>query len=69
VTGESEPVEKAVATVAADAPLAERSSLLHAGIALQALFVFARFMQSVFGSESLGLRELVWATVTARART
>jgi P-type E1-E2 ATPase len=36
LTGESEPVEKAVAAVAADAPLAERRSLLDAGTVVAA---------------------------------
>ena len=40
---------------------------VYAGIAtvlgLQALFVFAPFMQSIFGSAALGARELVWAAV------
>jgi len=36
-------------------------------LALQALFVFAPFMHSVFGSASLGVRELVWAAVAAAA--
>ena len=30
-------------------------------LALQALFVFAPFMQSIFGSAALGARELAWA--------
>ena len=30
-------------------------------LALQALFVFAPFMQALFGSAALGARELVWA--------
>jgi calcium-translocating P-type ATPase len=42
---------------------------VYAGIAavlcLQALFVFAPFMQSVFGSAALGARELLWAAVAA----
>ena len=36
LTGESEPVDKAVAAVAADAPLAERRSLLYAGTVVAA---------------------------------
>jgi calcium-translocating P-type ATPase len=36
LTGESEPVEKALAPVAADAPLAERRSMLHAGTVIAA---------------------------------
>ncbi len=40
---------------------------VYAGIAtvlgLQALFVFAPFMQSIFGSAALGARELAWAAV------
>lgn len=42
---------------------------IYAGIAavlvLQALFVFAPFMHSVFGSAALGARELGWAAVAA----
>ena len=34
-------------------------------LALQALFVFAPFMQAVFGSAALGARELAWAAVAA----
>ena len=34
--------------------------------ALQALFVFAPFMQAVFGSAALGARELAWAGAPAR---
>jgi magnesium-transporting ATPase (P-type) len=36
-------------------------------LALQALFVFAPFMQSVFGSAALGARELLWAAVASTA--
>ena len=35
------------------------------GARLQALFVFAPFMQSVFGSAALGARELAWAAAAA----
>jgi calcium-translocating P-type ATPase len=42
---------------------------VYAGIAvvlvLQALFVFAPFMQAVFGSAALGARELAWAAIAA----
>lgn len=42
---------------------------VYAGIAivlvLQALFVYAPFMQAVFGSAALGARELVWAAAAA----
>ena len=42
---------------------------VYAGIAvvlvLQALFVFAPFMQAVFGSAALGARELAWAVAAA----
>jgi calcium-translocating P-type ATPase len=42
---------------------------IYAGIGavlgLQALFVFAPFMQAVFGSAALGARELLWAAVAA----
>jgi magnesium-transporting ATPase (P-type) len=34
-------------------------------LALQALFVFAPFMQTVFGSAALGVRELVWAAAAS----
>jgi Ca2+-transporting ATPase len=34
-------------------------------LALQALYVFAPFMQAVFGSAALDLRELIWAAVAA----
>jgi hypothetical protein len=34
-------------------------------LALQALFVFAPFMQALFGSAALGARELVWAAAAA----
>ena len=34
-------------------------------LALQALFVFAPFMQAIFGSAPLGARELAWAAVAA----
>jgi magnesium-transporting ATPase (P-type) len=34
-------------------------------LALQALFVFAPFMQAVFGSAALGARELVWAAAAS----
>jgi magnesium-transporting ATPase (P-type) len=34
-------------------------------LALQALFVFAPFMQSLFGSAALGARELVWAAAAS----
>jgi magnesium-transporting ATPase (P-type) len=34
-------------------------------LALQALFVFAPFMQTVFGSAALGVRELAWAAAAA----
>jgi magnesium-transporting ATPase (P-type) len=34
-------------------------------LALQALFVFAPFMQRVFGSAALGARELAWAAAAA----
>jgi Ca2+-transporting ATPase len=36
-------------------------------LALQALFVFAPFMQRVFGSAALGARELLWAAVASTA--
>jgi calcium-translocating P-type ATPase len=42
---------------------------VYAGIAvvlvLQALFVFAPFMQTIFGSAALGARELAWAAVAS----
>jgi Ca2+-transporting ATPase len=42
---------------------------VYAGIAavlvLQALFVYAPFMQSIFGSAALGARELAWAAAAA----
>ncbi len=34
-------------------------------LALQALFVYAPFMQAVFGSEAIGARQLAWAVVAA----
>jgi calcium-translocating P-type ATPase len=34
-------------------------------LALQALFVYAPFMQAVFGSTAIGVRELAWAAVGA----
>jgi Ca2+-transporting ATPase len=34
-------------------------------LALQALYVFAPFMQAVFGSTAIGVRELVWAAAAA----
>ena len=34
-------------------------------LALQALFVFAPFMQSIFGSAALGPRELAWAAAAS----
>ena len=44
---------------------------VYAGIAivlvLQALFVFAPFMQTIFGSAALGVRELAWAVVASVA--
>jgi magnesium-transporting ATPase (P-type) len=36
-------------------------------LALQALFVYAPFMQSIFGSAALGARELAWASAAATA--
>ncbi|HWK26880.1 MAG TPA: HAD-IC family P-type ATPase [Solirubrobacter sp.] len=36
-------------------------------LALQALLVYAPFMQSLFGTDGLGLRELAWAAVAALA--
>jgi magnesium-transporting ATPase (P-type) len=36
-------------------------------LALQALFVYAPFMQSIFGSAALGARELAWAAASATA--
>ncbi len=34
-------------------------------LALQALFVFAPFMQSIFGSAAIGVRELAWAAAAS----
>ncbi len=36
-------------------------------LALQALFVFAPFMQTIFGSAALGARELAWAVIASVA--
>ena len=36
-------------------------------LALQTLFVYAPFMQAVFGSAVLGVRELAWAAAGAAA--
>jgi ABC-type phosphate transport system permease subunit len=34
-------------------------------LGLQALFVFAPFMQTIFGSAALGAREIAWAAIVS----
>ena len=62
MTGESEPVDKTVARVPPEAPLAERRSVLYAGTVVAAGFragvTVATGADTVFGSAALGAREV-----------